>query len=180
MQLVRRIHEFRDFYSEPLRAQLGLTDWPGTAGLLQNLGICGLVLIDRARQRHQDRGTPENAEFADRGRPGPAQDKMSVRDAPRHVLKERGTVSGNAEPFVDVLHTAHVLRAALLHDGQPATEVVRQEFNGSRQKIGEKPCALGSAKDQKLELALRFGSRVRLACRLQNCVADRIAGLDLL
>src|SRR5215472_10163984 len=48
--------EPRNFGGETIGRELALRDPQAPARLRQHAGICELVLIDRSRQRHQDRG----------------------------------------------------------------------------------------------------------------------------
>ena len=91
----------------------------GAAGFLQHAGIGELILIERMRQRHQDRGTADGRKLGDGRGAGAGDHEMAGRDARRQIGEERRDF---AAASVCRRHSAPGpnLPRGLLHDGEPA------------------------------------------------------------
>ena len=59
-----------DFRRQPVGCEFGLRNPDRAIGLRQHAGIGELILVDRTRQRHQDRGPADRGEFGDRAGAG--------------------------------------------------------------------------------------------------------------
>ena len=78
-----------DLGGEPLRREVVLRQHDRAAGLRQHVGIGELVLVERVRQRHQDRRPADRRELGDRRGAGARDHEMRRRDARRQVGEER-------------------------------------------------------------------------------------------
>ena len=108
---------------EPLGREIVLLQHDRAAGLRQHIGIGELVLIERVRQRHQNRGPADHRQFRD-GRGARARhDQMRRRDARRQIGEERRDLGFDAEPRIGSRDARLVLVARLLHDAQPRAQV---------------------------------------------------------
>ena len=76
------------------------------AGLRQHVGIGELVLVERVRQRNQDRRPPDRRKLGDRRGAGARHDQMRRRDARRQVGEERRDLGFDAEPRIGLARRA--------------------------------------------------------------------------
>ena len=83
----------RQPFGQRRRGEPRLRHHPGATGLGQSAGVGGLMIVDRTRQRHQDRRPPGDREFRDGGRAGPGDHQMRRRQACRDIGKERRQLS---------------------------------------------------------------------------------------
>ena len=103
---------------EAVRGEVVLRDPDGAAGALQHAGIGELVLIERMRQRHQDRGPADGREFGNRRGAGARNHQMARRHARRQIGKERRDLGGDRGAGVGFAHALEILLARLLDDSE--------------------------------------------------------------
>ena len=94
----------------------------GRIGLRQHAGIGELVLIDRAGQRHQDRGPADRGEFGDGAGAGARHHQMARRQPRRQIAEERRQLGIDLEPVIDRAYPRHVFLAHLLRQDQAAPQ----------------------------------------------------------
>ncbi len=113
-----------NFRGQPLRRELVLHDPDRPARLFEHTGIGELVLIDRARQRHQNRAAVRSADSS-------AMVEAPERDTTRCAAamrtgrsgEERRAGGGHAELGVVRRDRVDVLGARLLNDVQPGEQM---------------------------------------------------------
>jgi len=75
----------------------------------------------------QDRGATNHGKFADRGSAAARDHEVCRRYPCRKIAEERREIGPNVHGRVGRADLFHVLRAALLHNFQPAPQQFRQE-----------------------------------------------------
>ena len=90
----------------------------GAAGRREHPRIGGLVLVERMRQRHQDRGPPDDRELGDRRGAGARDHELGRRHAGRQVARRRARSRPRRRRRDRPPTPFDVLGARLLHDRQ--------------------------------------------------------------
>src|SRR5574343_923904 len=98
------------------RRQLGLRQQEGAAGMDQELGVPGLVVVDGMRERHQDAGHASRRQFGDGQRAGPADDQVGPFVGAGHVLDEGDAMRLDTDRGVVGLQRVEILLAGLMDD----------------------------------------------------------------
>ena len=137
-----------------------------------------LVVVDRAGQRHQERGAADDGEFGDGAGAGAGDHEMRGGEPVGDVGEERRQLGGDAERGVGGAHPVEVLGAALLRDPQPGAQRRRQQGDRGGQRVAEHARAEAAAGDQQADRAVRRRRRVGRAGQGGDRRADRVAGHD--
>ena len=81
-ELLRRAGKPRDLLRKPLRCELGLGQAQRPASGVQHARIGKLVLVERTRERNQDRRSADRGEFRDRAGTRARYYQMRRRNVP--------------------------------------------------------------------------------------------------
>ena len=111
-----------------LRVKRGWRHHPRATGLRQAVGIRGLVVVDRARQRHQDGGAPRDRRFRHGRRTCPRDHQMRRHQASRHIGEKRRQLGRDTARCIRSLSPApDSLWTCLLHDRDPRPQRFRRK-----------------------------------------------------
>ena len=139
----------RELGGKPPRGESVLGEPDGAAGRFEHAGIGELVLVERMRQRHQDRRPADRGEFGDRRRPGARHDQVARRHARRQIGEKRRDLGGNGELGIGAAHPGQILVAGLLHDRKPRPQGRFEEPDRGGHDIGHDAGALAAAENQE-------------------------------
>ena len=128
---------------------LRLRDHPRAAGLGHFAGVGGLVVVGRARQRHQDRRPAGRGQLGDGRGAGAGDDEMRPGEPLGQVGQIGGEIGRDAERGIARAHLLDILGPALLGDLQPAAEMLGQQRQPLGHDLGEDRGALAAAGDEQ-------------------------------
>ena len=134
----------------------------------QHAGIGGLVLVERVRQRHQDRGPPDRRQLGHGGGAGARHHEMRGGDARRQVGEERRHLGGDPGPRVDLLDPRDVLLARLLHDRQAHLQMRLEPLDRGRHDVGHDAGALAAAEHHEAQRSGRSAARHKASSRRRS------------
>ena len=83
-----------------------------------------LVIVDRARQWHEDRGPAGNRQLGDRGCTGTGDHQVRRGEPRGHVGEERSQLGCDAGLLIGRAYPRQVLGTTLLHDGQTRAQAI--------------------------------------------------------
>ncbi len=119
------------------------------AGLFQHARIGELVLIERVRQRHQDRRPADRGKFGDGRGAGARHDKVACRHARRQIGEKRRDLGRDGDLGIGLADTRQILLARLLHDREARAQARIEAADRGRHDIGHDAGALAAAENQQ-------------------------------
>ena len=102
----------------------------------QHAGVGELVLVERMRQRHQDRGPADRGELGDRRGAGARDHQMAAAMRAGRSGKNGATSASTLKPGIGLADARHVLLARLLHDLQPHLQARLEPLDRGRHDVG--------------------------------------------
>ena len=154
--------------------KIALRDHRGAARLGQRARIGRLVIVDRARQRHQDRRPAGDRQFGNGGGAGARDHQMRRRQRLGHVGKERGEFRVDAGRIIGGAHPRPGPRRGIAARPKTRAQRGRQRRQRRRHDIAEHARAERAAQHQQAQRVRR--RHVRHCGERGDRRAHRIAG----
>ena len=147
--------------SQPAGREFRLRQAQRAAGGLQHPGIGHLVLIERIRQRHQDRRPPDRGKLGDRRGAGAGDHEMGRRHARRQIGEERRHLGGDLQVGIGRFHLRpDPPRAPAARSAGATISAGSSCLNRGWHDVGHHARALAAAEDQQAQRPARFGRRI--------------------
>ena len=131
--------------------ELGLRHDNRAARGRQRRRVGGLVLVERVRERHEDRSAADDRKLGDGRGAGPADDEMGGCDPRRQIGEEFGDLDRKAHPRAGRCDPRRVLAPRLLGEADPLPLVGAHERNRRRNHVGHHPRALRTAGHENVQ-----------------------------
>jgi len=159
---------------ELLRRQIALLDEDRRPAIGEVARIGRLVVVDRERERHQDRRHPDGGELGDRDRAGAADRDVGLRVRLRHVLDERHQLRGDAGDGVARTQRVEVLRPGLVNDARALAG--GQQRDRLRDALVQRRGAEAPADDEHAQGPGAPGEPLRRRSDARDRLAHRVPG----
>ncbi len=137
--------------------------------------VVELMVVDRVRERHQQRRPPGDGELRAGAGARPSNDEVRRLEPVGDIREERRQLRLDAKSPIRRTDPLEVLRPALLDQADPAPQRSGQKRERLRQRVRKRPGPLAAACDKQADRRVRLRRRVGTAGERRDLRADRVA-----
>jgi hypothetical protein len=131
--------------------EVALRDAPACAGFREHIGIRSLVVVQRVRQRHEDRRPADHHQFGDGAGAGATDHEMRVRHARGRSLKNGASSALSRRRPHRLCARLRYLRDGIAARCQTGLKCVRQRANCGRHDFAQRARALAAAEHEQTQ-----------------------------